>query len=228
VTDRIRWARRALGLEFSDPGLLEQALTHRSASRKNNERLEFLGDAMLGMSVASWLYEHRPQANEGDMSRARAALVNRRMLARVGRQVGVDQQLRLGAGELASGGAQRDSAIADAVEALIGAVLLDLGHGPADQLVRRLLEDPFAELPDVESLKDAKTRLQEWLQARSLGLPDYSVDDVSGSDHNQVFAVSCQVSALDKSASGSGSSRRRAEQAAAAAMLDELTSGDKK
>lgn len=227
MTDPFRWARRAVGLEFADPGLLEQALTHRSASRQNNERLEFLGDAMLGMSVASWLYEHRPEASEGDLSRARAALVNRRMLARVGRRIGIDECLRLGQGELASGGAQRDSAIADAVEALIGAVLLDLGYAVADDLVRRLLEQPFAELPEAEALKDAKTRLQEWLQARSLGLPVYSVDAVSGSDHNQLFAVSCSVESMQKVAAGRGSSRRRAEQAAADAMLVELTSGDK-
>jgi ribonuclease-3 len=227
VTDAVRWARQALGLTFSDPTLLQQALTHRSASRVNNERLEFLGDAMLGASVASWLYEHRPEVSEGDLSRARSALVNRRMLARIGRSIGIDQQLTLGAGELSNGGAQRDSAIADAVEALIGAVLRDLGHAEADRLVRRLLEVPFAELPDAEALKDAKTRLQEWLQARGLGLPDYSVDGVSGSDHNQVFAVSCRVVSLDKTASGRGSSRRRAEQAAADAMLVELTGGDR-
>jgi ribonuclease-3 len=226
VIDRVRWAQRALGLEFSDPSLLEQALTHRSASKLNNERLEFLGDAMLGMSVATWLFEHRPEANEGDLSRARAALVNRRMLARVGRGIEIDGQLVLGSGELSSGGAQRDSAIADAVEALIGAVLLDQGHATADELVRRLLAKPFAELPDTELLKDAKTRLQEWLQARSLGLPNYSVDGVSGRDHNQQFAVSCSIPSLSKVAVGCGSSRRRAEQAAADAMLVELTSGD--
>ena len=116
MTDRVRWARRALGLEFADPDLLEQALTHRSAARKNNERLEFLGDAMLGMSVASWLYENRPEADEGGLSRSRAALVNRQMLARVGRRIGIDEHLLLGAGEISSGGGRRDSAIADAVE----------------------------------------------------------------------------------------------------------------
>jgi len=148
------------------------------------------------------------------------------MLARVGRGIGIDACLVLGAGELSSGGAQRDSAIADAVEALIGAVLLDSGREAADRLVRRLLAEPLRQLPATELLKDAKTRLQEWLQARSLGLPDYSVDGVSGSDHNQEFAVSCTVAALEKLATGRGSSRRRAEQAAADAMLVELTSGE--
>jgi len=226
VSRRVRWASQALDLEFSNPGLLDQALTHRSASRRNNERLEFLGDAMLGLSVAGMLFERRPDASEGDLSRARAALVNRRMLARVGRSIGIDDQIVLGAGELSSGGAQRDSAIADALEALIGAVLLDRGHQAADRLVRRLLESPLAELPDAEGLKDPKTRLQEWLQARGLGLPDYSVDGVTGSDHNQEFAVSCSVASLGRLAAGRGSSRRRAEQAAADAMLIELIRGD--
>lgn len=226
MTDRPRWAARELGVEFTDPELLDQALTHRSASKKNNERLEFLGDAMLGMSVASLLYEQMPDASEGDLSRARSALVNRRTLARIGRRIGIDEQLTLGAGELGSGGAQRESAIADALEAVIGAVLLDGGFPAADDLVRRLLGEAVDELPDAEGLKDAKTRLQEWLQARGFGLPVYAVDEVSGRDHNQVFAVSCRVAASSERATGRGSSRRRAEQAAAEAMLNELTSGD--
>lgn len=226
MTDRARWAARELGVEFADPGLLDQALTHRSASKKNNERLEFLGDAMLGTSVAALLYERRPDASEGDLSRARAALVNRRILARIGRRIGIDEQLMLGAGELGSGGAQRDSALADAVEAVIGAVMLDGGFAAADGLVRRLLDEACSELPDAETLKDSKTRLQEWLQGRGLGLPVYAVDEVSGRDHNQLFAVSCTVAARAEPARGQGSSRRRAEQAAAEAMLIELTSGD--
>lgn len=222
MTDRARWARRELGYEFSDPRLLEQALTHRSASRRNNERLEFLGDAMLGASVAAWLYAREPDASEGDLSRLRSALVNRRTLAAVGRRLGVDGQLRLGSGEAGSGGAQRDSALADAVEALIGAVALDGGHEAADGLVRRLLGDAVAALPEAEALKDAKTRLQEWLQGRGLDRPVYTVDEVSGNDHNQSFAVSCKVASRNKAVTGFGSSRRRAEQAAAEAMLLEL------
>jgi ribonuclease III len=226
VTDRARWAARELDYAFSDPGLLEQALTHRSASRLNNERLEFLGDAMLGASVATLLYARRPEASEGDLSRLRAALVNRRTLAAVGRRIGIDAELTLGSGELATGGAQRDSAIADAVEAVIGAVALDGGHAAADALVGRLLAGHLDALPAAEALKDAKTRLQEWLQARSLGLPVYTVDGVTGRDHNQTFAVRCAVAAKDKVVDGRGSSRRRAEQAAAEAMLVELQSRD--
>jgi ribonuclease-3 len=227
VIDAARWASATLGLDFSRPELLNQALTHRSASGANNERLEFLGDAMLGLTVASWLYEQWTDADEGSLSRARAALVNRRTLAEVGRAVGIDRVLRFGAGELASGGAQRDSALADAVEALIGAVLLDQGYAAADRLVRSLLTESFVSLPDAEALKDAKTRLQEWLQARGLGLPNYAVDAVTGTDHNQHFAVSCEVQARGKLTLGKGTSRRRAEQAAAEAMLNELVSGDR-
>jgi len=226
VTGRPEWASRVLGIAFSKPDLLDLALTHRSASRTNNERLEFLGDAVLGYCVASMLYEARPDASEGDLSRARAALVNRRTLAAIGRRIGIDDQLKLGAGEISSGGAQRESTLADAVEALIGAVLLDAGMDAAEQVVRHLLDERFRQLPSAEALKDAKTRLQEWLQARGLGLPEYAVDAVAGSDHNQQFQVRCRVSSHNRTVIGSGTSRRRAEQAAAEAMLNELARGD--
>jgi ribonuclease III len=226
VTGLARWAETVLGYRFTDPRLLELALTHRSASRDNNERLEFLGDAMLSFSIAALLYAEQPAASEGDLSRARAALVNRRTLARIGRVIGIDNQLRLGAGELSSGGAQRESALADAVEAVIGAVVQDGGEGEADRLIRRLFADEFRALPPADALKDAKTRLQEWLQARGLGLPGYAVDGVSGKDHNQQFAVTCTVAALNRAASGQGTSRRRAEQAAAESMLIELQGAD--
>lgn len=225
MTDRARWASSKLGVEFSESALLEQALTHRSASKRNNERLEFLGDAQLGLSVARLLYSRRPDSDEGDLSRSRAALVNRQALAKIGRHIGIDRQLRLGAGELSSGGAQRESALADAVEAVIGAVLLDQGEQAADALVGRLLSESLESLPDSESLKDAKTRLQEWLQARRIDLPAYSLEATRGSDHNQEFEVSCTVAACEASVTGSGTSRRRAEQAAAKAMLEELESG---
>jgi ribonuclease-3 len=226
VTDRARWAERELAYAFSDPNLLEQALTHRSASKNNNERLEFLGDAMLGLIIAKTLYLSRPDAKEGDLSRARAALVKKGTLAEIGRQIGVDQYLVLGSGELRTGGAHRSSALADAIEALIGAVVLDGGYQAAERLVQRLFARPLAELPDTETLKDPKTRLQEWLQARALGLPDYTVDEVTGSDHNQHFAVICRIDAKSLVSTGRGSSRRRAEQAAAEAMLIELQSRD--
>jgi ribonuclease-3 len=226
VTDLARWAETALGYRFSDHGLLALALTHRSASRDNNERLEFLGDAMLSYVVAALLYSQQPEASEGDLSRARAALVNRHTLAGIGRAIGIDSQIRLGAGELSSGGAQRESALADAVEAIIGAVVLDGGAAAAETLIRQLLAEPLRSLPAAEALKDSKTRLQEWLQARGLGLPAYAVTGVTGRDHNQQFAVTCTVAALNQVAQGCGTSRRRAEQAAAEAMLIELKGGD--
>lgn len=226
MTALARWAERELNYRFSDPSLLDLALTHRSASRDNNERLEFLGDAQLSFSVARLLYSERPDASEGDLSRARAALVNRRTLAAIGRRIGIDDHLNLGPGELSNGGAQRESALADAVEAVIGAVVLDGGPEPADALVRHLLAERIEALPDAEALKDPKTRLQEWLQGRGLGLPVYAVDAVSGKDHNQLFTVSCTVGARNRIVSGSGSSRRRAEQAAAEVMLIELRDGD--
>jgi ribonuclease-3 len=226
VTDLARWAETALDYRFRDPKLLELALTHRSASRDNNERLEFLGDAMLSYSVAALLYVLQPEASEGDLSRARAALVNRHTLAGVGRAIGVDGQIRLGAGELSSGGAQRESALADAIEAIVGAVLLDGGTAEAEALIHRLLADALKSLPAAEALKDSKTRLQEWLQARGLGLPVYAVAEVSGRDHNQQFAVTCTVAALGRVANGRGTSRRRGEQAAAEAMLIELKGAD--
>lgn len=226
MTDRARWAARELSYQFSDLALLDRALTHRSASKDNNERLEFLGDAMLGLTVARELYSARPDATEGDLSRARAALVNKQTLAGIGRRIGIDAKLTLGSGEIRSGGAQRASALADAVEAVIGAVVLDGGYEEGDRLVRRLLAGSLDSLPDSEALKDPKTKLQEWLQARGHGLPDYTVDEVSGSEHNLRFVVSCRVEVGGKEVSGRGSSRRRAEQAAAEAMLIELKSGD--
>lgn len=226
MTDRAHWAERELAYQFSDSSLLERALTHRSASRDNNERLEFLGDAMLGLTVARELYERRPDSTEGDLSRARAALVNKQTLADIGRRIQIDEQLILGAGELRSGGAQRTSALADAVEAVIGAIVLDGGYGAGDQVVCRLLAETLTNLPDSELLKDPKTRLQEWVQAYGQGLPVYEVDEVSGSEHNLQFVVSCHVAARDTLVTGRGSSRRRAEQAAAEAMLIELKRGD--
>jgi ribonuclease-3 len=154
VTDWVRWATEKLNYSFSDTQLLQQALTHRSASRLNNERLEFLGDSLLNFAVARRLYALRPEASEGDLSRARAALVRKSTLAALGRELEVDRQLILGSGELQSGGAQRSSALADAIEALVGAVLIDGGFDAADGLVGRMLVRYFDELPDSESLKD--------------------------------------------------------------------------
>jgi ribonuclease III len=223
VKSRDHWAATELKYSFQDPELLELALTHRSASKSNNERLEFLGDSFLNFAVARRLYDLRPEAPEGDLSRARAALVNQDSLAGVGARLGVDALLVLGAGELRSGGAQRAAVLADAVEAVIGAVLLDGGAVAAEALIDLLFAELFASLPDAATLKDAKTRLQEWLQGRGMRLPSYSVDSVSGPDHEKTFVVVCEVQEKDARTSGQGPSRRRAEQEAAAAMLSVLT-----
>jgi ribonuclease III len=223
VTPRGDWAEKHLRYTFRDPTLLERALTHRSASRDNNERLEYLGDSFLSFVTARRLYDSRPLADEGDLSRARAALVRQTTLASVGQRLQLDAQVILGPGELRSGGAQRTAILADAVEALIGAVLLDGGTAAAEALIDLLFAEEIANLPDAAALKDPKTRLQEWLQGRGYKLPSYSVQHVSGRDHEQTFVVNCTVEEKDAHTNGQGSSRRHAEQEAAAAMLSVLT-----
>jgi len=223
VSSRARWAESRLRYTFKDPGLLEQALTHRSASRNNNERLEYLGDSFLSFAIARRLYAARPEDTEGDLSRARAALVREATLAAIGQQLRLDEEIVLGAGELRSGGAQRGAVLADAVEALIGAVLLDGGTEAAEALIDSLFAEQIAALPDAATLKDPKTRLQEWLQGRGLKLPAYGVESVHGRDHEQTFVVSCEVTEKNAHTTGQGPSRRRAEQEAAAAMLAVLT-----
>jgi ribonuclease-3 len=223
VSSRALWAEAKLHYSFKDPALLEQALTHRSASKSNNERLEYLGDSFLSFAIARRLYALRPNDTEGDLSRARAALVKAPTLAEIGQQLKLDSQIVLGAGELRSGGAQRGAVLADGLEALIGAVLLDGGVAAAEALIDLLFAEQLAALPDAAALKDSKTRLQEWLQGRGLRLPVYAVESVHGRDHEQTFVVSCTVTERDVSTTGQGQSRRRAEQEAAAAMLSELT-----
>lgn len=223
VAAREKWAATRLCYSFTDSALLETALTHRSASGCNNERLEFLGDAFLSLFIARRLYELHPDADEGDLSRQRAALVRRDTLAELARELDVDAWLILGSGEVRSGGAGREAAQADSMEALIGAVLLDGGHDAAEQLLERLFGQRLSELPDSDALKDPKTKLQEWLQARSLKLPVYRVDRVHGRDHEQLFTVTCDVPEKALRTAGNGRSRRRAEQAAAESMLVELT-----
>lgn len=220
---RARWAEAQLRYAFNDLSLLDRALTHRSASKTNNERLEYLGDSFLNYIVAKRLFDLRPDDTEGDLSRARAALVKEETLAAVGQRLGVDAQLTLGPGELRSGGAQRAAILADAVEALLGAVLLDGGAAAAEAVVDLMFAGEIASLPDAATLKDPKTRLQEWLQGRGLSLPSYVVESVRGRDHEQTFIVACEVSEKNAHTTGQGQSRRRAEQEAARAMLAVLT-----
>ncbi len=218
-----RWLEKTLAQAPGDIELYRAALTHRSASGRNNERLEFLGDAVLNLLAAEMLYERFPLAPEGDLSRLRAGLVSEAPLAKIALQLGLGEQLQLGSGELKTGGFRRESILADGLEALIGAVYLDAGLEVVRVWVRTLLEGPLAELPQAEALKDPKTRLQEYLQARSLALPAYRVERVDGEAHAQHFAVRCELSAPEAVTFGEGSSRRKAEQRAAAEMLQRLT-----
>jgi ribonuclease-3 len=216
------WCARQLGYRFRDPALLEAALTHRSASRLNYERLEFLGDSVLNFVVALVTFQRFPAAPEGDLSRYRAALVSSQTLAAVAGPLGRGDQLRLGSGELKTGGFRRDSILADSLEALFGAIYLDSGLEAASAVIQRLLDSKLGQLPTAEALKDPKTRLQEALQSRGREIPRYALDEVSGEPHEQWFVASCEVPALGLRSQGEGSSRRRAEQEAAQRLLEAL------
>ncbi len=208
-----------LGYRFDDPALAAAALVHRSAGGASNERLEFLGDAVIALAVAAWLYRHNPELAEGDLTRLRASLVSRDSLARLAHELDLGALLELGEGERRSGGGARRSIIGNGLEAAIGAVFLDGGYEAACKVVHELFAERFAKLPDAESLKDPKTRLQERLQARGLGLPEYVLAATRGPEHARRFEVECRVPALGLAASGAGASKRAAEQAAAAAAL---------
>ncbi|HEX7374746.1 MAG TPA: ribonuclease III [Steroidobacteraceae bacterium] len=217
------WAERRLGYTFRDPALLEAALTHRSAGRANYERLEFLGDSVLNFVVAVLAFQAYPEASEGDLSRFRAALVSSLTLADLAAELRLGEQLRLGGGELKSGGFRRSSILADSLEAVFGAIHLDGGLEAAQGVIERLVEARLAALPAAHELKDPKTRLQEDLQSRGLALPKYAVEEVAGEPHDQWFIASCEVPSLDLRVRGEGSSRRKAEQDAAQRVLAALT-----
>lgn len=219
------WAERSLGYAFADASLLDLALTHRSASARNNERLEFLGDAVLGLVVARALYERRPDAGEGGLSRFRARLVRGETLADVAREQGLGGFVRLGSGEARTGGFQRASILSNALEAVVGAVYLDGGMAAAEGVVLRLLGPRLEALPAEGELADPKTRLQEWLQARGHRPPVYAVHQVAGAAHAQTFEVTCDVEALGLRVAGHGASRRVAEQDAAARALAAIGDG---
>ena len=205
--------------EFSNQRLLQQALTHRSFSADHNERVEFLGDSVLNLAVAGLLYERLSELPEGDLSRVRANLVKQDTLHKLAVQLGLPLLIRLGEGEAKSGGQKRPSILADALEAVIGAVFLDAGFDKADRLVRRLFQDVEIN-PTMQAIgKDPKTELQEWLQGRKMNLPIYRVVGTLGAAHKQTFDVECEISEFGRAERGIGGSRRAGEQAAAAAML---------
>lgn len=218
-----RWLEKTLHYRFQDAELFAKALTHRSAASRNNERLEFLGDAVLDFVISDAVYRLRPEADEGDLSRLRASLVKDTSLAALASDLGVGDYLVLGSGERKTGGHRRESILADALEALFGAVFLDTGFEAARQMIEFVFEQRLAELPDARDLRDSKTQLQEWVQARSLSLPVYELSKVTGKDHKQRFAVTCTIPELSQTTEGDSSSRRKAEQEAAKRMLLVLT-----
>jgi len=213
---------KQLNLPFQQLALFEQALTHRSADSINNERLEYLGDAVLGMVIANRLYRRFPQASEGQLSRLRSLLVRRQTLAEIGAEIQLSKYLVMGAGELRAGGQSRDSTLADAVEAILGAAYLELGNDAVESLIDHLFLQRLQRLTLEQCEKDPKTRLQEHLQSINLPLPEYEVLSVNGKQHQQRFSVKCRVKALKLEAVGSDMSRRKAEQDAARRLLEEL------
>ncbi len=216
------WLERRVGFRSLDPALVGRALTHRSAAGADNERLEFLGDAVLSLLIAELLYAEYRESDEGELSRLRAALVCEDALADVAEGLAVGDHLRLGPGELRSGGFRRRSILADAFEALLGAIFLEGGVAAVRAVVERWWRPRLEALRVEPPLKDPKTRLQEWLQARSRALPVYSVQSIGGEAHAQTFLVSCLVPDVGVATDGLGSSRRRAEQLAAARALERL------
>jgi ribonuclease III len=226
MDNRFEALQQRTGHRFADAALLTQALTHRSFGADHNERLEFLGDAVLSLAVSSLLFEHFAGSDEGDLTRVRAHLVREDSLHRMAVQLGLPEVLRLSEGEARGGGAQRPSILADALEALIGATFLDGGFDAAHTLVQRLFGEVIATTDMGSWSKDAKTELQEWLQARRLAVPVYSIRATRGQAHAQTFEVDCSVPALGLVESGEGRSRRVAEQEAARRMLDALSASD--
>jgi ribonuclease-3 len=210
------WLKQSLAYTFDDDALLRRALTHRSSPGPNNERLEFLGDAVLQLVISELVFEKTKDASEGQLSRLRSTLVKDTTLAEVAEALGIGEHLTLGSGEKKSGGHRRSSILADALEAIFGAVYIDAGLEGARQIIHRAYG----------ALRDPKSRLQELLQGRNLALPDYKIEKTSGKAHKQTFDVICSIPELDAVTSGTGASRRDAEQEAALAMLEKIEGND--
>lgn len=227
MDERLDELQARLGHRFRQADLLARALTHRSFGADHNERLEFLGDAVLSLAVSSLLFERFAGSDEGDLTRVRAHLVREDSLHRLALQLGLPEVVRLSEGEARGGGAQRASILADALEAVIGAVFLDAGFDAARALAQRLFGEVISGTEIGSWAKDAKTELQEWLQARRLPVPTYRISATRGQAHAQTFEVECTVPALGLTQAGEGRSRRQAEQEAARRMLDDLKVSDR-
>ena len=222
MASNVRQLEERLQYQFRDPELLSLALSHRSCGSSNNERLEFLGDSILGVTVTDFLYHQFPQAREGDLSRMRSQIVRAESLAQVAKKLQLGPELSLGPGEMKSGGQRRDSILGDTVEALIGAVYLDTGIDAARGAVNNWFKELLAAASDAQPVKDAKTALQEWLQQRSKPVPQYELVNTGGEAHSRLFTVSCKIDQVDKTISATASSRRKAEQLVADQLLSEL------
>lgn len=222
MSDVLAHLERRLGYRFSDPALLKRALTHRSKSGINNERLEFLGDSVLNTAVAAELYGRFEGLSEGELTRLRASLVKQETLAALARRLELGNLLELGSGEYKSGGHDRDSILADALEAVLGAIFLEAGFDTARRVVVDLHRELIDRIDPQSVFKDPKTRLQEYLQKQSYRTPIYTILDVTGEAHNQHFVVECVVPDLEVQATGQGSSRRNAEQEAAAKAFEQV------
>jgi ribonuclease-3 len=220
------WLEKTLRYRFQNAELFQQALTHRSATNRNNERLEFLGDAVLDFVVSETVYHARPQAAEGDLSKLRASLVKDDTLAEIALELDLGEHLILGSGERKTGGHRRESILADALEAIFGAIFLDSGFDAAKTVIDGVYETRYRDLPDVTDLRDPKTRLQEWLQARKMLLPEYELVKTSGQDHKQRFTVTCTIVETSVVTDGEATTRRKAEQKAARKMIDKITETD--
>jgi ribonuclease-3 len=208
---------------FRDPGLLQQALTHKSAGPENYERLEFLGDSILNSVVSTRLFDLYPESSEGDLSRMRARIVRGRTLSEIAYNLSLGKNLKLGSSEMKSGGSRRSSILADALEAILGAIYLDGGYSACSAVILSLCDPLIKNLPPAEDLKDAKTRLQEWLQARGRSLPIYQLEREEGADHAKKFHIKCKLVDMGLEVIAAGNSHRKAEQAAAAEMLKKIT-----
>jgi len=219
---------KSIDYKFENINLLKEALTHRSAGAKNNERLEFLGDSILNFVIAADLFIRYPKSSEGDLSRLRASLVNKEGLYLVSQDLKLGDYLTLGSGELKSGGYRRNSILADAVEAIFGAVYTDSNLERCRKLILQLYHMQLENIPDADLLKDPKTRLQELLQSRKLGLPDYDVIEVVGQAHNQQFTVCCNIDKLELQTQGKAGNRRKAEQLAADKIISLVEDAFKK
>ena len=220
MVNKLENLQKSLAYQFSNPDLALLALSHRSANATHNERLEFLGDSLLGSIVAEMLFRLHPQATEGELSRMRSALVNKNALAAAARSLEIGEYLQLGTGEANSGGRDRDSILADTVEALIAAIYLDGGIKACTTFVKKISESKLAIDAAETERKDAKTRLQELLQAQGKSLPNYEVMNISGAGHEQVFNIRCRLESLGEESTGSGTSKREAEQQAAKKILE--------